>query len=175
MARWILSARKAWDADSNQRFVRKAWSQVHCHLPRSPSPSPDPGNADAKKKGSKLDPLPHQAYAFLAFGPKVSGRKWARDVVFVYCNSLHFHCRKTTGNLHPHVRMFFIYIQAWKIKINTVMVATGHCCKRTISPWERSVGKNFQAPLPLLSFLKLPVISGIHIVNLHLFWIWNAY
>ena len=149
--------------------MRKAWSQVHCHLPRSPSPYPNPGNADAKNKGSKLDPPTHQAFAFLAFGPKVSGRKWARDVVFVYFNSLHFHCRKTTRNLCPHVRMFFIYIQACKIIINTVMVATGHCCKSTISPRERSVGKYFQAPLPLLSFPKLPVISGIHIVNLHLF------
>lgn len=75
----------------------------------------------------------------------------------------------------PQACMFFIYIQAWKIIINIVMVATGHCCKSTISPWERSVGKYFQAPLLLLSFLKLPFISGIHIVNLHLFWIWNAY
>ena len=85
------------------------------------------------------------------------------------CNILYNILLLHMCHMCPHVCMFFIYIQACKIIINTVMVATGHCCKSTISPWERSVGKCFQAPRLLLSFLKLPVISGFHIVNLHLF------
>lgn len=105
-----------WDAINTFQLYKdgKGLLRVSIRCEKTVLPNPLPtshghlpfltlGIADFKSKEKQTRPtnMPgfRHTYTFLAFGPSVWGRKWAKDAIFVYFDSLYFPPLKNTGSL----------------------------------------------------------------------------